>query len=127
MIGKKLKLLMLLNGYNTKDLAAMMGVSQPSVSDWVNNKKNPTIKRLRKLSDIFNKPIEYFLDENISESDIEKESNLSPEDKKLLEIIHRYPAKTKKVLIQLLMDLAENEKNLEDTEINFRGDKKKPD
>lgn len=43
-----------------KQLAAAIGVSQPTVSDWMNNKKDPSGTRLAKLA-------EYF---NVSEADI---------------------------------------------------------
>ena len=43
-----------------KQLAAAIGVSQPTVSDWMNNKKDPSGTRLTKLA-------EYF---NVSEADI---------------------------------------------------------
>ena len=43
-----------------KQLAAAIGVSQPTVSDWINNKKDPSGARLEKL-------VKYF---GVSESDI---------------------------------------------------------
>ena len=36
-----------------KELASLVGVSQPTVSDWFNNKSDPSGKRLEKLSEIF--------------------------------------------------------------------------
>ena len=43
-----------------KQLAAAIGVSQPTVSDWMNNKKDPSGARLAKLAEFF----------DVSESDI---------------------------------------------------------
>jgi transcriptional regulator with XRE-family HTH domain len=36
-----------------KELAALCKVSGPTVSDWVNNKKNPSGKNLKRLEEIF--------------------------------------------------------------------------
>ena len=41
------------NGIVQKELASMVGVSQPTVSDWFNNKTDPSGERLEKLSQIF--------------------------------------------------------------------------
>lgn len=41
------------NGIVQKELASMVGVSQPTVSDWFNNKTDPSGERLEKLSKIF--------------------------------------------------------------------------
>lgn len=40
-------------GLQQKQLAIMVGVSQPTVSDWINQKKDPSGERLEKLSEIF--------------------------------------------------------------------------
>lgn len=36
-----------------KQLAAMCKVSGPTISDWVNNKKNPSGKNLKRLEEVF--------------------------------------------------------------------------
>ena len=41
------------NGIVQKELASMVSVSQPTVSDWFNNKTDPSGERLEKLSKIF--------------------------------------------------------------------------
>lgn len=40
-------------GMQQKQLAIMVGVSQPTVSDWFNQKKDPSGERLKKLAEIF--------------------------------------------------------------------------
>lgn len=40
-------------GLGQKEVAAMIGVAQPTVSDWENQKKDPSGERLEKLSEIF--------------------------------------------------------------------------
>lgn len=41
-------------GMQQKELALLVGVANPTVSDWEHGKKNPSGERLRKLSRIFN-------------------------------------------------------------------------
>lgn len=41
------------HGISQKQLAYMVGVSQPTVSDWCNNRANPSGERLDKLASIF--------------------------------------------------------------------------
>lgn len=40
-------------GLQQQELAAMVGVSAPTVSEWEHNKKDPTGERLKKLAEIF--------------------------------------------------------------------------
>lgn len=46
------KTLCVRRGIEQKELSILVGVSQPTVSDWFNNKKNPSGARLEKLSEI---------------------------------------------------------------------------
>jgi transcriptional regulator with XRE-family HTH domain len=48
----KVKELCVRRGITQKQLAYSVGVSQPTVSDWFNNKTDPSGKRLEKLSEI---------------------------------------------------------------------------
>lgn len=40
-------------GIQQKELAVIIGVSSPTVSDWENNKKDPSGERLKKLAEYF--------------------------------------------------------------------------
>lgn len=40
-------------GIQQKELALIVGVAQPTVSEWEKNKKDPSDERLRKLSEYF--------------------------------------------------------------------------
>ena len=42
------------SGMQQKELALLVGVSRPTVSEWEHQKKNPSGDRLRKLAEIFN-------------------------------------------------------------------------
>lgn len=48
----KVKVLCFQQDITQKELASMVGVSQPTVSDWFNNKKDPSGKRLQKLASV---------------------------------------------------------------------------
>ena len=40
-------------GLGQKEVAAMIGVAQPTVSEWENQKKDPSGERLQKLAEVF--------------------------------------------------------------------------
>lgn len=48
----KVKELCVRRGIDPKESVYLVGVSQPTVSDWFNQKKNPSGKRLEKLSEV---------------------------------------------------------------------------
>lgn len=48
-------------GYSQKYVAISLGVSAPTVCDWELDKKHPSQKNLRKLSEFYGKPIDYLL------------------------------------------------------------------
>ena len=52
----KVKELCIQKNIEQKELALLVGVSQPTVSDWFNNKKNPRGERLDKLSEVLGVP-----------------------------------------------------------------------
>lgn len=53
-----LKDLIKAKGYRQKWLAEKLGVSEVTLSKWANNKGKPNEENLKKLSDIFDTPIE---------------------------------------------------------------------
>lgn len=57
----RIKELCIQKGIEQKQLAIMVGVSQPTVSDWFNNKKNPRGERLDKLSEVLGVSRAYLL------------------------------------------------------------------
>lgn len=48
------KKLRTMTGMQQKELALLIGVSAPTVSEWENGKKNPSGERLKKLAQVFN-------------------------------------------------------------------------
>ena len=57
----RIKELCIQKGIEQKELSILVGVSQPTVSDWFNHKKNPRGERLDKLSNIFGVSKAYLL------------------------------------------------------------------
>lgn len=53
-----LKDLIKVKGYRQKWLAEKLGVSEVTLSNWANNKVKPNEENLKRLSDIFDTPIE---------------------------------------------------------------------
>jgi len=53
-ISHHLKALRELSGHSQKDVAAIIGVSAPAVSDWENGKKAPSLLNLEKLAILYN-------------------------------------------------------------------------
>ena len=63
-MGQKIVLARLTLQLGQKDLAKLLDVHQVIISRWENNKVIPTNKNLQKLSNILNKPVSYFFEDN---------------------------------------------------------------
>ncbi|EGQ3938031.1 TPA: helix-turn-helix domain-containing protein [Staphylococcus pseudintermedius] len=55
-LAKNLKQLMKEHNIDQKELAEALGVSQPTVSNWIQETKYPRIKRIQQIADYFNVP-----------------------------------------------------------------------
>lgn len=51
------------NKLTQQELANILGVSKQAVCEWERNNRIPRIQTLRKLSDLFHKPIDYLLEQ----------------------------------------------------------------
>ena len=60
MIGPKILALLEENGWSQADFADMLGVKQPSVSQWIKGKHVPSAKKLRQISSIFRIQVRWF-------------------------------------------------------------------
>lgn len=69
MIGRKLRLLIAHKGINQRQLAEILGVSQVIVSEWVKNKKMPSVIIFKKIAEYFNTSIDLLLEEMDLEQD----------------------------------------------------------
>ena len=61
MIGENIRYLRKREGYSQQHLARKLNIKQASVSNWESGKTNPDMKSLAQLAQIFNVPMEYFL------------------------------------------------------------------
>lgn len=57
----RVKELRLLSGMQQKEIAAAVGVSRPTVSEWEHQKKDPKGDRLMRLADLFDVPPAYII------------------------------------------------------------------
>jgi len=55
-LSKNLQRLMNQHNIDQKELAEAIGVSQPTVSNWIQQTKYPRIKKIQQLADYFNVP-----------------------------------------------------------------------
>jgi transcriptional regulator with XRE-family HTH domain len=53
-LGKKIKAIRKKRGLTQKQLAELLGVKQQNVSDWERGERSPSVKNLKKLSEILN-------------------------------------------------------------------------
>lgn len=55
-------------GLTQNDLAKKMNITQPTVNSFVNGRRNPTVKTLKKIAKATGKDMNYFFDKNISQT-----------------------------------------------------------
>ena len=77
-IGEKLKDLRLKNKKTLREQSIILGVSLNSVYRWEHSLAVPRKSILRKIADIYNVPLEWFLQENAEENKDEYESGAIP-------------------------------------------------
>lgn len=53
-MGIKIKEMRIKRGLTQKQLAELLGVKQQNVSDWERGERSPSVKNLKKLSEILN-------------------------------------------------------------------------
>lgn len=99
----RVKELMERAGMQRKELAILAQVSAPTVSDWANNKKNPTGKNLKRLCEIFNVSSGVVLGyDEFPRTEKEKEELLDGDAWAIRERLRRDPS------YRLLFDAADN-------------------
>ena len=58
----QLKLKRLIAGYSQTELAEVLGVTPGSVSQWETGRTYPSVKRLKKLSEVLDIPVEEIIE-----------------------------------------------------------------
>ena len=70
--------LLIERGIQQKELALAVGVSEPTVSDWVNQKKDPRGANIKKLADFFEVPLQTIKIEGAHATALEKAAGIVP-------------------------------------------------
>ena len=60
-VAKRIKELMKVEGISQYALAKKLGISQSTICNWLNGKKEPSIESLWKLADFFGETIDYIV------------------------------------------------------------------
>lgn len=98
-------------GIDQKVLAIDLNVSQPTISDWENGRKTPSVENLVRLADYFSVPLDYLLGRiELTESNLPPEPlsliNVSPSGKSINRIrdlrIAQYPKMSQEKLGQIV-------------------------
>ncbi|MCG2181424.1 helix-turn-helix domain-containing protein [Staphylococcus epidermidis] len=81
-LSDNLHRLMVENNIDQKELAEAIGVTQPTVSNWLQQIKYPRIKRIQQLADYFNVPKSKITEpkENVIESDTLQAAHFNKDD-----------------------------------------------
>ena len=58
---------MRMSGKNQKEIAAAVGVSAPTVNDWLNGKKMPKMQNVQKLADLFHVNLSDLVERKVTE------------------------------------------------------------
>ena len=66
MIGKKLKDVMINEGLTQEDLAKLINSDRSIISRWLKGERKPSAKNLKKISEVLNIPVSFFLNKNFS-------------------------------------------------------------
>ena len=86
-------------GMSQKELACELKVSCPTVSDWENGKKNPSISNLQRLAKVLDVSVDYLLGRNAS---IEKELTVISDDeldKELAQLLNALPPEKRQQIV----------------------------
>lgn len=60
-VEERIKYLMQAEGVSQYALAKKLGISQSTISNWLNGKKEPSIESLWKLADYFGESVDYII------------------------------------------------------------------
>lgn len=88
-IGEKIKEIRTLNNLKQTDLAEILYVSEKTISSWENNRTNPDLNMIYKISDYFKKSFYYLINDDYNTDNInEIEVKLKVNDKEYNRILN---------------------------------------
>ena len=97
--AKNLRYYMESRGKNQKELAEIVGVSAPTMNDWLKAKKYPRIDKIEILANYFNILKSDLIEEK--EKPTAEDDGLSEEMKELIDQIKKLPADKVQMLLQV--------------------------
>lgn len=122
-MSNRLKELRRSAGVTQKELAAALGVAQPTLSGWENDRFQIDYDSLIKIADYFNTSIDYLLgrdtESSLSRSDIVTEKPVvRSDDEKLLGVYHSLDDQSKTQLMSVAYMLAANNLAQQGVDVN---------
>ena len=102
-IGNQLKQAIHDQGVKVTDFAEAIGVSRSMVYDYLNNRRNPSVKTLKLISDYFGLPVEYFTGDMF-----DSEGNLVKSNREFSDYNDQQLQVSKDNLVQTLNDIYES-------------------
>lgn len=85
-----------------KVLSLDLRVSQPTISDWENGKKTPSVKNLIKLAAYFGVSIDYLLGLTEDKSTLVPEGGLSEAEESMIKLFRLVPTKDQDMVTQMI-------------------------
>ena len=61
---KQFKDILYKKGFTQQEFASKLGVDQVMISQWMNGARNPSIKSIKKIAEVLDVPVNYFLGES---------------------------------------------------------------
>ena len=88
-------------GMNQTDLAKILNTTTSNISGWENNKWQPDIENLKKLSNLFKCSIDYLVDNEREDGTIITTTNLTEEENNYVEMLRQLSRKDFNILYDL--------------------------
>ena len=101
--SRNLKRYVALSGAKQKDVAAVIGVSTGTFTDWVKGRAYPRMDKLQRLADYF----------GIKKSDLVEDKNVTSEtisdaEQQILDLFHRVPKEKREFVLSMIRAAIEN-------------------
>lgn len=111
LFSERLKKLREERGYSMRDLAIKCNISKSTINMYEKGLRNPKYENLESLADLFNVDIDYLMCktdvENAYKNNL-RESDLSDQDRAILEVFRMIPEEHRNVLLEMVRAYANN-------------------
>lgn len=92
-----------------REMAKKLNISQGTYNNWEHAKTQPSIEQLIEISRFFNVSVDYLIGNADDYGLINVKDNLSPEQRKMLQLFNRLDHDTKTALITLLNSISQKQ------------------